>query len=78
LVVRDLVDVPTTAAVTEVGGLGPWIVGLRLSIDGVKVDILYRPIERIEKVIRDCRDGRITIDYQAGHPHGFCSFIWMS
>ena len=46
---------------TEVDGWGPWIVGGGwLSIDGRKVDLLYRPIERIEKVIRDCRDGLIT------------------
>ena len=63
---------------TEVGGWGPWIVGGGwLSIDGRKVDLLYRPIERVEKVIRDCRDGRITMDYQPGHPHGFCCAIWM-
>jgi hypothetical protein len=78
LAVQGLVDDPGTAAVTEVGGWGPWIVGGGwLSIDGRKVDLLYRPIERVEKVIRDCRDGRITMDYQPGHPHGFCSAIWM-
>jgi hypothetical protein len=38
---------------------------------------LYRPIEAVEKVILDCRDGRISMDYQPGHPHGFCSAIWM-
>ncbi len=78
LAVQGLVDDPATAAVTEVGGWGPWIVGGGwLSIDGRKVDLLYRPIERVEKVIRDCRDGHITMEYQPGHPHGFCSAIWM-
>jgi hypothetical protein len=64
--------------VTEVGGWGPWIVGGGwLTIAGKKVDLLYRPIESVEKVIRDCREGRVSTDYQPGHPHGFCSAIWM-
>jgi predicted nucleotidyltransferase len=67
--VRGLVDDPEAAAVTEGGG---W-----LSIGRRKIDLLYRPIERVEKVIRDCREGRVTMDYQPGHPHGFCSAIWM-
>jgi hypothetical protein len=76
--VKGLVDEPEAATVTEVGGWGPWIVGGGwLTIAGKKVDLLYRPIERVEKVIEDCRDGRITIDYQPGHPHGFSSAIWM-
>jgi Nucleotidyltransferase domain len=76
--VRGLVDDPDVARVTEVGGWGPWIVGGGwLTIAGKKVDLLYRPIESVEKVIRDCRKGRVSMDYQPGHPHGFCSAIWM-
>jgi len=72
---KGLVDDPSAAAVTEVGGWGPWIVGGGWqSIAGRKVDLLYRPIEPVETVIRD---GRVVMDYQAGHPHGFCSAIWM-
>jgi predicted nucleotidyltransferase len=63
--VKGLVDDFGAAAVTEVGGWGPWIVGGGwLSIAGNKVDLLYRPIESVEKVILDCRDGRISMDYQ--------------
>src|SRR5579863_10356066 len=63
---------------TEGGGWGPWIVGGGwLTIAGNKVDLLYRPIESVEKVIGDCREGRVGKDYQSGHPHGFCSAIWM-
>jgi nucleotidyltransferase-like protein len=77
-VVRGLVDEPAAAQVTEVGGWGPWIVGGGwLTIGGMKVDLLYRPIESVEKVIRDCCEGRVSMDYQPGHPHGFCSAIWM-
>jgi hypothetical protein len=78
-VVKGLVDEPAAAQVTEVGGWGPWIVGGGwLTIGGQKVDLLYRPIESVETVIRGCREGRVSVDYQPGHPHGFCSAIWMS
>jgi hypothetical protein len=77
-VVRGLVDEPAAAHVTDVGGWGPWIVGGGwLTIGGEKVDLLYRPIESVERVIRDCHEGRVSMDYQPGHPHGFCSAIWM-
>jgi predicted nucleotidyltransferase len=77
-VLRSLVDEPAAAQVTEVGGWGPWIVGGGwLTIAGKKVDLLYRPIESVERVIRECHEGRVSMDYQPGHPHGFCSAIWM-
>ena len=77
-VVKGLVDEPAAAHVTEVGGWGPWIVGGGwLTITDKKVDLLYRPVESVERVIGDCREGRISMDYQPGHPHGFCSAIWM-
>ena len=77
-VVKGLVDDPAAAQMTEVGDWGPWIVGGGwLKIAGKKVDLLYRPIEAVGRVIRDCREGRVSMDYQPGHPHGFCSAIWM-
>jgi predicted nucleotidyltransferase len=77
-VVQSLVDEATAVQVTEVGGWGPWIVGGGwLTISDQKVDLLYRPIESVERVIRECREGRVSMDYQPGHPHGFCSAIWM-
>ena len=75
---RDLVDDPSAAAVTPVGGWGPRIVGGGwLSIEGRKVDLLYRGIEPVRAVMSACRAGLISMDYQPGHPHGFCSAIWM-
>lgn len=77
-VVRRLVDDPAAAAVTPIGGWGPRIVGGGwLSIGGQKVDLLYREVEAVTAVIDDCHAGRIAMDYQPGHPHGFCSAIWM-
>jgi hypothetical protein len=64
--------------VTSVGEWGKWIVGGGwLSVGGRKVDFLYRDGERVAEVVAACRTGHITIDYQPGHPHGFCSAIWM-
>ncbi len=78
LVAKTLVDDPDAAAVTPVGEWGPWIVGgAWLSIAGQKVDLLYRCVEDVARVIEACRTGRISVDYQPGHPHGFCSAIWM-
>jgi hypothetical protein len=77
-IARDLVDHPDAAAITPVGGWGPRIVGGGwLSIEGRKVDLSYRGVEPVRAVISDCRAGQISMDYQPGHPHGFCSAIWM-
>jgi hypothetical protein len=77
-VVKDLVDDPATAAVTAVGDWGPRIVGGGwLSVGSHKVDLLYRNCDAVADVIRACRAGTIAMDYQPGHPHGFCSAIWM-
>lgn len=75
---KAFVDEPDKASVTPVGGWGPWIVGGGwLLVRGLKVDLLYRSAEDVAQVIGDCRDGRVTMHYQPGHPHGFCSAIWM-
>jgi len=75
---RELVDDPSAAAVTPVGGWGPRIVGGGwLSVGGRKVDLLYRGIEPVRDIIAQCRAGQVSMAYQPGHPHGFCSAIWM-
>jgi hypothetical protein len=74
---RALADDPAATA-TPVGEWGPWIVGgAWLSVDGQKLDLLYRDIDAVRDVMEGCKAGRITMDYQPGHPHGFCSAIWM-
>ncbi|MGL4290145.1 MAG: nucleotidyltransferase family protein [Phreatobacter sp.] len=73
-----LVDVAGEVPLTAAGEWGPWIDGGGwLSIDGRKVDLLYRDLGRVRAVIADCRAGKVSMDYQPGHPHGFCSAIWM-
>jgi hypothetical protein len=75
--VAPLVDDPSST-VTRIGEWGPWIVGGGwFSIGGAEVDLLYRDLRRVREVIADARAGRFSMNYQAGHPHGFCSVIWM-
>lgn len=75
--IAPLVDDPSSA-VTRIGEWGPWINGGGwLTIGGAKVDLLYRDLGRVREVIAEARQGRISMNYQPGHPHGFCSVIWM-
>jgi len=75
---QGVVDDPDAVHVTPVGEWGPWIVGgAWLAIGGHKVDLLYRSVEQVTAVIDACRNGEIGMHYQPGHPHGFCSAIWM-
>jgi hypothetical protein len=75
---RGLIDNPERATITEVGDWGRWIVGgAWLRVGGMKVDLLYRCTDAVRRVVCDCRVGRVTMDYQPGHPHGFSSAIWM-
>jgi len=69
---------PATSSVTEVGEWGPWINGgAWLTIDGRRVDLLYRDLDKVRSVIADARAGRIECAYQPGHPHAFVSSIYV-
>lgn len=75
--VTALADDPA-ATVTRIGEWGPWINGGGwITVDGVEVDLLYRDLGRVRAVIDDARRGEFSMNYQVGHPHGFCSAIWM-
>ena len=75
--IAPLVD-DASSTVTQIGEWGPWIIGGGwLTIGGVEVDLLYRDLGRVRSVIADARQGRFSMNYQVGHPHGFCSTIWM-
>ncbi|HZP98646.1 MAG TPA: nucleotidyltransferase domain-containing protein [Reyranella sp.] len=73
-----LLPVPVTSTVTAVGEWGPWINGgAWLTVDGKRVDLLYRDLGKVGEVIEACRAGRIERAYQPGHPHAFVSAIYM-
>lgn len=63
--------------ITPTGAWGPWMDGGGwLIIEGLHVDWLYRDLTRVRAVIAECREGRVRIDYQSGHPHGFVNAIY--
>ncbi len=65
-------------AITDPGDWGPWINGGGwLKIEGIAVDILFRDTREVIKVVNDCIEGKISIDYQCGHPFGFVNSIYM-
>lgn len=65
------------AEVTEPGGWGPWVDGgAWLTVDGHRVDWIYRDLGRVRRVWQDCRAGRFEIGVQAGHPLGFYSHTY--
>lgn len=63
--------------VTPYGEWGQWINGGGwLTIQGRRVDWLYRDYARVAHFVRECAEGRPTIHYQAGHPFGFTTAIY--
>ena len=67
-----------SSSVTAIGEWGPWINGgAWLTVEGKKVDLLYRDLGKVREVIEACQAGRIERVYQAGHPHAFVSAIYM-
>jgi hypothetical protein len=67
-----------TSTVTAIGEWGPWINGgAWLTVDGRRVDLLYRDLGKVRDVIADCCAGRVERAYQPGHPHVFVSATYM-
>ncbi|WP_054027509.1 nucleotidyltransferase domain-containing protein [Bacillus sp. FJAT-28004] len=74
----DLDDSRQKKLVTRIGEWGPWVNGGGwLKIKSVPVDFLYRDLDKVTAVVEDCLRGEISVHYQAGHPHAFCSSIYM-
>ncbi|MDQ6420785.1 nucleotidyltransferase domain-containing protein [Paenibacillus sp. LHD-117] len=65
--------------VTEIGGWGPWINGGGwLKVNQTPVDFIYRDLHKVSNVMDQSLSGKITIDYQPGHPHGFINSIYVA
>ena len=72
LLARELDDRHPPDAVTDFGEWGPWINGGGwLTIEGRRVDWLYRDLDLIERTVGECSVGRPAVYFQPGHPHGF-------
>jgi predicted nucleotidyltransferase len=77
-IARELDDRHLPDLVTRPGEWGPWISGGGwLVIGGLHVDFLYRDLDKLADVLARCAAGRITCDYQIGHPAGFHNHIYM-
>ncbi len=62
----------------EPGSWGPWVnAGGWLTIDGTAVDFVLRDTRRVTEVVADCMRGKLTLEYQVGHPFGFLNGIYM-
>ncbi|MCR1949830.1 MULTISPECIES: nucleotidyltransferase domain-containing protein [unclassified Clostridium] len=64
--------------VSSLGEWGPWVnAGGWLIIQGYHVDFIFRDINRVSKVINDCLNGKISSNYQTGHPHAYLNAMYM-
>ncbi len=78
-VVARLDDRGAAAEVTRFGEWGPFIDGgAWLTVEGRRVDLLYRDLERMRRVVAECVAGRASTHYQPGHPHGFRTDIHLA
>jgi len=75
--IRDLaerVDDNPKPVVTDFYGWGPWVNGgAWLTIDGQRVDFVYRSLEHVERVITEAEAGQYELDYTQQPPFGFFS-----
>jgi len=75
---KELDDDGAPLSVTGYGDWGSWINGgAWLRIDGKRVDWLYRELGHVVQAITDSRAGRVGVDYQPGHPHGWSHHVYM-
>ncbi|GAA3083195.1 nucleotidyltransferase domain-containing protein [Streptomyces olivoverticillatus] len=67
-----------TVEVTEPGGWGPWVDGgAWLTVDGAHVDWIYRDLDRVHRIWRQCTAGHFEVGTQAGHPLGVYSHAYV-
>lgn len=72
-IARQLNDYSDTV-VTEFRDWGPWANGgTWLTIQGQRVDLLYRSLEQCDSVIDDTKQGKYEIHYEQQPPFGFFS-----
>lgn len=63
--------------VTEPGEWGPWVDGgAWLTIDGARVDWIYRDLDRVHRAWQLAQLGRFSFNAQTGHPLGVPDFAY--
>ncbi|GCE46419.1 uncharacterized protein DUF4037 [Thermosporothrix hazakensis] len=75
-IAASLNDTPDPV-VTEVGEWGPWVNGgAWLTIQGQRVDFLYRDIDKVMATLDDCNAGIVISDYWQQPAYGFHNFMY--
>jgi predicted nucleotidyltransferase len=65
--------------ITKINEWGKWVNGGGwLVVQDFAVDFLFRDLNVVSQTINYCLDGKITIDYYPGHPHGFLNSIYLA
>jgi hypothetical protein len=63
--------------VTSLGGWGKWVNGgAWLTIKGQRIDLLYRDLSFVKRIINECKNGLIESDFYQQPAYGFHSFIY--
>lgn len=76
--VAAAVDDTGAPVVTGFLDWGRWVNGgAWLTIRGQRVDLLYRRLDQLERVIADCDAGRYEVDYTQHPPFGFFSGTYL-
>jgi predicted nucleotidyltransferase len=74
----EIVNDTTGPVVTGFYEWGPWVNGgAWLTIDGQRVDFIYRSLEHLERVISDAETGRYELHYAQQPPFGFFSGTYL-
>lgn len=64
--------------ITQIGEWGEWINGGGwLVIDEYHVDFIFRDINKVAEVMKDCMKGMVTTHYHTGHPHAYLNMMYM-
>lgn len=75
-IASQLNDTPDPV-VTDLGGWGMWVNGgAWLTIQGQRVDFLYRNIDFVSSTLDDCNAGTVRSDYWQQPAYGFHSFMY--
>lgn len=79
--VRELAEAVNDTAgppVTDFYEWGPWVNGgAWLTVGGRRVDLIYRSVEHVERVIAEAEAGRYELDYAQQPPFGFFSATYL-
>lgn len=74
---KSVNDIPDPV-VSDFYGWGPWVNGgAWLTVAGQRVDLLYRNVEQVERVIMEVEAGRYEVHYLQQPPFGFFSGTYL-